>query len=235
MTRNPVGNTSSRAKGGATDSGSSPPLQHDATLKMTRNTVGNTSDRVKGGETDSGSSTPLQHEATLGMTQSTVGNTLGRAKGGATDSGSSTPLQHPLTGYVQIEVGALGEYEITEKPTGEEENGSRTKGDSAPRGGPSVGVPQPAMEYPEALPQGGGGGGGATYIKEELKGWWAKGAKDAVSDLFSKPILIAVMGKTGTGKTSFINEVTGGSLAVGHELNACKPYCSTPPIEVKGN
>ena len=36
------------------------------------------------------------------------------------------------------------------------------------------------------------------------------------------PVLIAVMGKTGTGKTSFINAITGGGLTVGHGLESCE-------------
>ena len=38
------------------------------------------------------------------------------------------------------------------------------------------------------------------------------------------PVLIAVMGKTGTGKTSFVNAVTGRGLTVSHGLEACE-YC----------
>jgi putative ribosome biogenesis GTPase RsgA len=34
-------------------------------------------------------------------------------------------------------------------------------------------------------------------------------------------ILVAVMGQTGTGKSSFINKATGGSLKVGHRLEPC--------------
>ena len=34
-------------------------------------------------------------------------------------------------------------------------------------------------------------------------------------------ILVAVMGQTGTGKSSFINKATGGSLEIGHGLEAC--------------
>lgn len=37
-----------------------------------------------------------------------------------------------------------------------------------------------------------------------------------------KPILIAVFGKTGTGKTSFIQSVTGKEMKVGHGLESCK-------------
>ena len=36
------------------------------------------------------------------------------------------------------------------------------------------------------------------------------------------PVLIAVMGKTGTGKTSFVNAITGGELPVGSRLKSCE-------------
>lgn len=40
---------------------------------------------------------------------------------------------------------------------------------------------------------------------------------------FPKPdVMIAVMGKTGTGKPSFINAVTGKSMEVGYGLRACE-------------
>ncbi|TDL17992.1 P-loop containing nucleoside triphosphate hydrolase protein [Rickenella mellea] len=35
------------------------------------------------------------------------------------------------------------------------------------------------------------------------------------------PAIIAIMGSTGVGKTSFINKVTGQNLPVGHELDSC--------------
>lgn len=55
---------------------------------------------------------------------------------------------------------------------------------------------------------------------------WYQDTCDVVRSLknmhFSKPdVMIAVMGKTGTGKTSFINAVTGKSMEVGHGLRAC--------------
>jgi ABC-type transport system involved in cytochrome bd biosynthesis fused ATPase/permease subunit len=36
-----------------------------------------------------------------------------------------------------------------------------------------------------------------------------------------REVLIAIMGQTGTGKTSFVNEVTGKQLKVGHGLECC--------------
>ena len=41
------------------------------------------------------------------------------------------------------------------------------------------------------------------------------------------PVLVAVMGGTGTGKTSFVNAVTGKGLTVGHGLEACEYSLST--------
>lgn len=38
----------------------------------------------------------------------------------------------------------------------------------------------------------------------------------------AKPIIIAVFGQTGTGKTSFIKAVSGQNLEVGHSLTSCK-------------
>ncbi|KFZ02161.1 hypothetical protein V500_00399 [Pseudogymnoascus sp. VKM F-4518 (FW-2643)] len=46
------------------------------------------------------------------------------------------------------------------------------------------------------------------------------GSGDAI-DYQKKPIVVAVFGKTGTGKTSFINSVTGRDLKVGHGLTSC--------------
>lgn len=43
------------------------------------------------------------------------------------------------------------------------------------------------------------------------------------------PIVIAVFGKTGTGKTSFINAVTEEGLVVGHNLESCKYYLPQQP------
>jgi len=41
------------------------------------------------------------------------------------------------------------------------------------------------------------------------------------------PVMIAVMGKTGTGKTSFVNAITEKGLTVGHGLEACEYSLST--------
>ena len=50
------------------------------------------------------------------------------------------------------------------------------------------------------------------------------------------PVLIAVMGKTGTGKTSFVNAITGGELLVGGRLKSCEYSFSTnfPSIYLRG-
>ena len=41
------------------------------------------------------------------------------------------------------------------------------------------------------------------------------------TEVQKKPIVIAVLGKTGSGKTSFIKAVTGKDLKVGHGLTSC--------------
>ena len=41
------------------------------------------------------------------------------------------------------------------------------------------------------------------------------------------PVLIAIMGKTGTGKTSFVNAITEKGLTVGHGLDSCEYSLST--------
>ncbi|PWW72199.1 P-loop containing nucleoside triphosphate hydrolase protein [Tuber magnatum] len=50
------------------------------------------------------------------------------------------------------------------------------------------------------------------------------------------PVLIAVMGKTGTGKTSFINAITGGEggLRVGHGLESCTQDIQTASATISG-
>lgn len=48
----------------------------------------------------------------------------------------------------------------------------------------------------------------------------------AVQDLGVQPrpsdIFVAVMGMTGSGKSTFISLCTGEDVAVGHDLQACK-------------
>jgi ribosome biogenesis GTPase A len=42
------------------------------------------------------------------------------------------------------------------------------------------------------------------------------------NDAQPQPIIVAVFGKTGTGKSSFIKAVTGKALEIGHGLESCK-------------
>jgi len=49
------------------------------------------------------------------------------------------------------------------------------------------------------------------------------GNNDVVKDN-KPPIVIAVFGQTGTGKTSFIKAVTGRDLQVGHSLTSCETH-----------
>jgi len=51
-----------------------------------------------------------------------------------------------------------------------------------------------------------------------------KGPVPGTSTAIAPPILVAVFGKTGTGKTSFIKSVTGWDLKIGHGLESCKLY-----------
>ena len=65
-------------------------------------------------------------------------------------------------------------------------------------------------------------------IVEWLKPYlWAPSMNSTAPDLGAKDILIGVMGMTGVGKTSFIKEITGLDLDIGHDLESCKlitPY-----------
>ncbi|QRV91849.1 50S ribosome-binding GTPase [Ceratobasidium sp. AG-Ba] len=51
----------------------------------------------------------------------------------------------------------------------------------------------------------------------------------------SQPITIALCGATGTGKSTFINDASGGDLPVGHAQNSCTENIAfAPPFEVDG-
>lgn len=78
-------------------------------------------------------------------------------------------------------------------------------GHPAPWGPSSVGASQPAMGSPGSLGPGSSGSGSGDTSMEESIG----------------PITIAVVGKTKSGKTSFINAVTGMSFAIEHGLDPC--------------
>lgn len=45
-----------------------------------------------------------------------------------------------------------------------------------------------------------------------------------VAEEYKLPIVIAVFGQTGTGKTSFIKAVTGKDLQIGHSLTSCETH-----------
>jgi len=81
---------------------------------------------------------------------------------------------------------------------------------------------------PSPAPDEGSGTKGSGYLSqekemEELSLALSSGTNDLCPPVKSQPpVLIAVMGKTGTGKTSFVNAVTGRGLTVGHGLEACK-------------
>jgi GTPase Era involved in 16S rRNA processing len=42
-----------------------------------------------------------------------------------------------------------------------------------------------------------------------------------INESFQDAILVAVLGQTGAGKSTFINQATGASLGVGHTLKSC--------------
>ncbi|PUU73234.1 P-loop containing nucleoside triphosphate hydrolase protein [Tuber borchii] len=48
------------------------------------------------------------------------------------------------------------------------------------------------------------------------------------------PVMIAVMGKTGTGKTSFVNAITEKGLTVGHGLDSCTQDIQTANTTING-
>ena len=60
---------------------------------------------------------------------------------------------------------------------------------------------------------------GLASLKGHL---WAASMKILPLSLKETDILIGVMGMTGAGKTSFIKEITGLDMEVGHTLEACK-------------
>jgi len=70
-------------------------------------------------------------------------------------------------------------------------------------------------------------GPGFSRKGKEFVGMADSAFRNGASDLRHRPktpppVLIAVMGKTGTGKTSFVNAVAGGELTVGDSLKACE-------------
>jgi len=75
---------------------------------------------------------------------------------------------------------------------------------------------------------------GHGYLSKEkgMAGKFGSAIRNKTNDLRYRvkpppPVLIAIMGKTGTGKTSFVNALTGKGLTVGHGLEACEYSLST--------
>lgn len=64
----------------------------------------------------------------------------------------------------------------------------------------------------------------------ELPGWdciqkgilWTPKSRQAAPRFTDRSILIAVMGMTGSGKTTFISKATRTEMEVGHDLKSCK-------------
>ncbi|KAK1223446.1 hypothetical protein PQX77_013685 [Marasmius sp. AFHP31] len=55
------------------------------------------------------------------------------------------------------------------------------------------------------------------------------------SSMDADPAIIAVMGTTGSGKSTFINLASGGQLDVGNTLQSCTSYVDLSPAFVVGN
>ena len=73
---------------------------------------------------------------------------------------------------------------------------------------------------------------GSSGLQEP--GGSGSGSRGTGMEAATGPIMIAVVGKTRAGKTSFINAVTGMSLAVGHDLDPCKLSSFLLPSSFKG-
>ncbi|KAG0649196.1 GTP-binding A [Hyphodiscus hymeniophilus] len=58
------------------------------------------------------------------------------------------------------------------------------------------------------------------------------GGNDAIHGDNKPPIVIAVFGQTGTGKTSFIKAVTGKDLQIGHSLTSCTEDVLAVPFRI---
>jgi len=87
---------------------------------------------------------------------------------------------------------------------------------------------------PSPEPGEGSGTEDHRYLSQgkEMAGKLSSAFRNRTNDLRSRvkpppPVLIAIMGKTGTGKTSFVNALTGKGLTVGHGLEACEYSLST--------
>lgn len=64
---------------------------------------------------------------------------------------------------------------------------------------------------------------------------WISFASELISTLTrSSDVFIALMGVTGSGKSSFISLCCGKAVKVGHELNSCKPHV-IPGYMIEGN
>jgi len=59
------------------------------------------------------------------------------------------------------------------------------------------------------------------FSKIEWRKTWKLGSSHDAPELTERSILVAVMGMTGAGKTTFINEVTGANMEIGHGLKSC--------------
>jgi len=67
-------------------------------------------------------------------------------------------------------------------------------------------------------------GGSGTSSRSRARGREDPTPKPPTRESVKRPIVIAVFGQTGTGKTSFIKAVTGQDLKVGHSLTSCQSF-----------
>ena len=72
---------------------------------------------------------------------------------------------------------------------------------------------------------------GATTLEPTKDSTEASPSPDPPQDIY-----IAIMGRTGTGKTSFIQDATGKKLKVGHNLRSCvQPFSLNISIARENN
>jgi ABC-type lipoprotein export system ATPase subunit len=64
-------------------------------------------------------------------------------------------------------------------------------------------------------------------IMESVNRLWTPKSNTERPDFNEKSILIAVMGMTGAGKTTFINQITDLDMEIGRGLKPCKYIIST--------
>ncbi|KEZ40817.1 hypothetical protein SAPIO_CDS8009 [Scedosporium apiospermum] len=72
------------------------------------------------------------------------------------------------------------------------------------------------------------------FSKIEWRKTWKLGSSHDAPELTERSILVAVMGMTGAGKTTFINKVTGANMEIGHGLKSCTKEPEISSIRING-